>query len=114
MRSFNVRTEDGGPHSDDLAIRVVERREEAQPLDVVEMEMRQADVELLGPVLGQLGAQGTNARSRVEDEARAVRRYLDARRVAAGTNRLRPRRGKRAAATPDLDSHRRPTPAPRR
>ena len=52
--------------------------------------MRQADVDLLRPVLGEVETEGANAGARVEDDTGPVRRDLDTGRVAAGAPSLAP------------------------
>jgi len=58
------------PDADD-ALGVEERREEAEPLDVVEMQMREDEVELPDLLCGQRSAERADARPGIEDDDRA-------------------------------------------
>src|SRR4029079_7452601 len=83
-----------------------ERREEAEPFDVVEMEVGEADVEVAVISLEQPLPELADPRARVEDQRRAVGELeLDTGGVAAVADRRGPRRGERAPRTPNADDH---------
>src|SRR5438309_462161 len=66
-----------------LRLGVEDRREEPDSLDVVEVEMREAEVDRTGAVLDEPAAERTDARAGVQDDAGAVVAFdLDARGVA--------------------------------
>jgi hypothetical protein len=94
-----------------LDVRIPERREEPDPLHVIEVQVRQEEVDLLdrlgggqvgggpspvrcGLVAGDVTSERADPGSRVEDDQRPVLQAdLDAGRVAAVPNRVRTRRG---------------------
>jgi len=78
------------------------RREEPEPLDVVEVQMRQEDVHVLRQTAVEVPAELPDPRARVEDEQGVVvgpQRHAG--RVPAVAHRGRPGRGHGAAAAPD-------------
>src|SRR5207248_10133668 len=83
-----------------------ERCEEAETLEVVEVEMRQADVHVPGPPSLQVEAERPDPGAGVEDEGRVLpERDLDAGGVAAVGDGVRPRCRHGAAAAPDGDAN---------
>ena len=87
---------------------VEERLEEAEPLDVVEMQVRQEEVEVLDAVGDDRLAQRAGARAGVQHHRPAGRRaHVDARRVAPVAHRGGARCRERAPAAPDRRLHRR-------
>ena len=63
-----------GPVDLDRRFRIEEEREEAEPLDVVEMEMREQQVEVVERLVGQRAAEIPDARACVDDDDGAARR----------------------------------------
>src|SRR4051812_9424770 len=89
----------------DLGARPEGRREEHQPLDVVQVQMRQEDVDARA-LLRERQAHAADAGARVEGEdGPVVQRDLYARGIAAVPRGLGARRGHRPARAPDLDLH---------
>ena len=86
---------------------VEERPEEAKPLEVIEVQVREEHVELASTALEELDAELSDPGAGVEHEDGPVgQRDLDARGVAAEFDRLRARCRHRAAAAPDRYPHR--------
>ena len=82
---------------------VPERREEPEALEVVEMEVGQEEVDSTRPAPGEVEAELADSGPGVQHQGRVVaERDLDAGRVAAVPDGLRPGRRHRAAASPDL------------
>src|ERR1700722_7901040 len=90
----------------DLAIRIEERAEETEALQVVEMEVAEQNVDPGGAVATHSDAERTHARTCVEHQRFApVSTHLHAGGVAAVSKCVGPGRGQRAAAAPHADSH---------
>ena len=71
----------------DRRFRIEEEREEAEALDVVEVEMGEEQVEVVERLVGQCAAEIPDARACVDDDDRtAGASQLEARRVAAVTH----------------------------
>ena len=103
MRSRRLSTGERGPQIVHRHVRVPERREEAKALEVVEVQVRQEEVDPPRAAPDEVEPERADAGARVEHERRlAVEHHLDAGRVAAVRERVRPGRRQRAAATPDL------------
>src|SRR6266516_132453 len=85
---------------------IPERREEAQSFEVVEVEVSEAEMDLPHAAVQELETQPSDPGAGVEHENRAVvQRDLDAGRVSAVGDGLRPRCWHRAAAAPDRHAH---------
>ena len=85
---------------------IEEKREEAEALDVVEVEMGEQQVEVVERFVGQGAAEIPDARACVDDDDRtAGASQLQARRVAAVTHGRLARCGERASASPDPRLH---------
>ena len=83
-----------------------ERCEEAEPLDMIEMEVSETDVEHAVLPFEKPLSELADPGARVEDQSRAVGELeLDAGRVAAVSDGRRPRRGERSTRSPDADDH---------
>src|SRR5439155_2439097 len=83
-----------------------ERREEAEPFHVVEMEVGEADVELAVISLEQPLPELADPGARIEDQRGAVGELeLDTGGVAAVADGRGSRRGERAARAPNADDH---------
>ena len=79
----------------DRRFRVEQEREEAEPLDVVEMEVGEEQVEVVERLVGQRAAEIPDARPCVDDDdSTAGAPQLEARRVAAVAHGCLARRGK--------------------
>ena len=88
-----------------LRLLVPDRAEEAEAFDVVDVQVREQEVDRLRAA-AQGRAEPADAGARVEDEQRPVREAeLDARRVAAVRHRVRSRCRERPAAAPDPREH---------
>ena len=73
---------------------------------MVEVQVREEEVDRAVVAVLERHAERTDARARVEDEHRPVgEEHLDARGVAAVAHGPRPRRGERSPAAPDRDAH---------
>jgi hypothetical protein len=97
-----------GRRSPDVQLHVLipERREEAQSFEVVEVEVSEAEVDLPDTAVQELETEQSDPGASVEHNDRAVvQRDLDAGRVSAVGDGLRPRCWHRAAATPDRYAH---------
>ena len=89
-----------------LAVRVPDGSEESHPLDVIEVEMGEKDVDAGRMVALQRHPEVADAGPGVDHQHASIRGPdLQAGRVAAVTNRLGARRGQRPAAPPDLRLH---------
>ena len=96
----------GWPPDDDLGVGHEEGCEEHQPLDVVEVEVGEEDVDAPCSA-GEPEPEGADARAGVEHEQPPVReRHLEAGGIAAVAVRRGARRGNRAAARPTLSPSR--------
>src|SRR6185369_10422592 len=82
-----------------------ERSEESEPLDVIEVQVREHHVDAPQGAL-ERAPERTDASARVEDEHRPLRAaHLDTRSVAAVARRVRSRRRDGAARAPEACSH---------
>src|SRR5205085_3728978 len=98
----------GRTPDDDLGLRLEGGGEEDQPLDVVEVQVREQDVETCRLVAAG-EAEAADPGPGVEGEQRSVGEGdLDAGGVAPVADRLRARRGHRAAGSPELQVHSQP------
>ena len=88
-------------HDPDDVLRVVQRPEEGESLDVIPVEVRQKDVDRVGPLLEHARAERSNARARVEDESGLAAADLDTGGVAAVPDRAGSRRWNRAPRPPE-------------
>ena len=83
-----------------------QRLEEAQPLQVVQVQMREEDVDLGPRGRRERGAERAHAGAGIEHEDMpALEAHLDARGVPAVANRGLAGRGERAATAPDPGEH---------
>ncbi len=90
----------------DLGVGSEERPEEAEALQVIEMEVREQDVSPRDALVGHDDAQGAHPGAGIEDDGVTVlASHLDTGRVAAVADVLRPRRGERAATPPHPHLH---------
>ena len=95
----------GRAPDDDLGVRHEQRREEHQPLDVVEVQVGEQDVDAACST-GEPEPEIADARAGVEHEEPPVReRDLEAGGVAAVAIRRGARGGHRAACAPHFDPH---------
>src|SRR5262245_63740806 len=86
-------------------VRIEERREEAEPLDVVHVKMGQEQVDTADRGR-ERATERTDAGARVQDDHGAVvTAHLDAGRVAAVARRVRSGRRERSAHAPQRDLH---------
>ena len=79
-------------------------REEAEPFQVIEVQVRQEEMDAPRSALHQIGAQRADTRSGIEDQRRLiVKRDLDAGRVTPAADSPLARSGDRAPGSPELN-----------
>ena len=81
--------------------RLVDRREERQPVDVIDVEMAKEDIRIGRAPRFDQSAQRPQSRARIEDQQAVAAPHLDARSIAAIARQLRLRTGEAAAHPPE-------------
>ena len=82
------------------------RLEERQAADMVEMQMAEEDIDLVGGGVAEFGAEGGDAGAGVDDEEPAAAADFDTGGVTAEFHELRTRRTRRTAHAPEADLER--------
>ena len=107
IRSRRLSTGERGPPDLDADAVIPERREEAEALEVVEVQVGQEEVDRAVCRVEEVEAKRADTGAGIQDERRVVvEQHLDAGRVAAVRHGVGAGGRNRASTAPDLQAHR--------